>query len=122
MNLIYGLTVLLVYQLVGEVGVRALDIPVPGPVAGMALLFLTLLIRGAVGEAVERSATGLLSHLSLLFVPAGVGMMVHFERLADAWLTVLLALILSTVLTMILTAWLMRSMQRLAADREPGDE
>jgi putative effector of murein hydrolase LrgA (UPF0299 family) len=49
-------------------------------------------------------------------------MMVHFERLADAWLTVLLALILSTVLTMILTAWLMRSMQRLAADREPGDE
>jgi holin-like protein len=121
MNLIYGLTLLLVYQLIGEVGVRALDIPVPGPVVGMLLLFLTLLVRGGIGESVERTATGLLSHLSLLFVPAGVGMMVHFDRLAAEWVSILLALVLSTVLTMVLSAWLMRAMQRLFTGRETGD-
>jgi len=121
MNLIYGLTVLLVYQLIGEVSVHALDIPVPGPVVGMALLFLTLLIRGGVTEPVERTAEGLLLHLSLLFVPAGVGMMVHFDRLAAEWLPVLSALVLSTVLTLVSTAWLMRGMQRLFSDPDSRD-
>lgn len=88
----------------------------------MALLFLTLIIRGGIGASVERTATGLLSHLSLLFVPAGVGMMVHFERLAAEWYSVVLALVLSTVLTMVLTAWLMRAMQHLVADRGHSHE
>ena len=76
MPLIYGMTVLLVFQLLGEVGVRSLDIPVPGPVAGMLLLLLALIVRRGVPLALDRSASGLLSHLSLLFVPAGVGLMV----------------------------------------------
>lgn len=115
MNVIYGLTILLVYQLVGEVGVHFLQVPIPGPVLGMALLFLTLLIRGAAAPVLETSSTGLLSHLSLLFVPAGVGMIVHFDRIYDEWLPIVVALVLSTLLTMTVAAGTMVAAQRLIA-------
>ncbi|MCB1772620.1 MAG: CidA/LrgA family protein [Gammaproteobacteria bacterium] len=122
MKLIYGITLLLAYQLVGEVGVRALDLPVPGPVAGMLLLFLTLVALGRVPESLSTSAGGLLSHLSLLFVPAGVGIMVHAERIGAEWLPIALALVLSTLLTMAVTAWVMLGTRRLVDRWRPDDE
>ncbi|SFM98538.1 CidA/LrgA family protein [Marinobacter pelagius] len=108
MQFLNGITLLLVYQLVGEVTVRLLGVPIPGPVLGMVMLFITLWIRGSTPESVETASTGLLSHLSLLFVPAGVGMMAHFSRIADEWLPITLALLLSTIITMVATALVMQ--------------
>lgn len=113
MNGVYGLmiwvlTVLLVYQLAGEVLVVLLDLPVPGPVMGMVFLFVTLLIRGSVPEQLRTTAQGLLRHLSLLFVPAGVGVMVHFSLVADVWLPVLVTLVLSILITLGVTGWTMQ--------------
>lgn len=99
-----ALTVLLLYQLVGEVVVVALRLPIPGPVIGMALLFLTLLARGVASADLRDTANGLLRHLSLLFVPAGVGVMVHGRRLADEGVAIVVALVLSTVLALAATA------------------
>ncbi|WP_166253883.1 CidA/LrgA family protein [Marinobacter salicampi] len=107
MNFLNGITILLVYQLVGEVTVRLLGLPVPGPVLGMVMLFLTLVIRGRAGTSLDTASSSLLSHLSLLFVPAGVGMMVHFDRIADEWLSIGIALVVSTIVTMIATAGIM---------------
>lgn len=117
MNFINGLAILLVYQLVGEVSVRFLLIPVPGPVLGMIMLFLTLLLRGGATPAMDSASGSLLSHLSLLFVPAGVGMIVHFDRIAEEWLPIFVALALSTVLTMAVTAAVMLGVNRLLAIR-----
>jgi holin-like protein len=122
MNLIYGITLLLAYQLIGEVGVRALDLPVPGPVAGMLLLFLTLVGLGRVPDSLSTAAGGLLSHLSLLFVPAGVGIMVHADRIAAEWLPIALALVLSTLVTMAITAWAMLGTRYLLNRGRQGDE
>jgi holin-like protein len=108
MRLVYGLTLLLGCQLAGEVGVHALGIPVPGPVLGMFLLLLGLVLAGAVGASADQAANALLTHLSLLFVPAGVGIMVYLDRLGDAWVPILLTLLLSTLLTMAVTAWTMQ--------------
>jgi len=113
MNFLNGLTLLLVYQLVGEVSVRLLNIPVPGPVLGMLMLFLTLLLRGRSTDSLDSASSALLSHLSLLFVPAGVGIMVHFDRIANEWLPIGLALLFSTVITMVATALTMLAGQRL---------
>jgi holin-like protein len=121
MPLIYGLTVLLVFQLIGEVGVRALGLPVPGPVAGMLLLLLTLVLGRGVPAALDRAANGLLGHLSLLFVPAGVGMMAFFDRIGDAWLPILLTLLLSTALTLAITAWVMLGARFLLQGRGDDD-
>ena len=103
-----AVTLLLVYQLVGEVAVIALRLPVPGPVVGMALLFVTLIVRGTVADEFRDVANGLLRHLSLLFVPAGVGVMAHLARLEDEWLPISVSLVLSTLLTIAVTALVMR--------------
>ena len=105
-----AITLLLVYQLVGEVIVLTLGMPVPGPVIGMLLLFLTLVVRGRVSEALRDTANGLLTHLSLLFVPAGVGVMVHFSRLGSEWLPLAVALVASTVITIAVTALVMQAL------------
>ncbi len=122
MQLINGMTLLLIYQLVGEVSVRLLGLPVPGPVMGMVMLFLTLMIRGRLVKAVEPASRALLSHLSLLFVPAGVGLIVHFSRLGNEWLPIGVTLLLSTIITMAVTALVMQWMTRLTARREPGHD
>lgn len=112
-----GITLLLAYQLAGEVSVRLLQLPVPGPVAGMALLFCTLLLRGNLEKTLDTAASALLSHLSLLFVPAGVGVVVHFGLLSQEWLPLLVTLVLSTVMTLAATALVMLGVSRLLGDR-----
>lgn len=103
-----ALSLLLVCQLCGEFVVRWLALPVPGPVAGMLLLFLLLLLREGPGEELRTTSQNLLKHLSLLFVPAGTGIVVHLGRIGEQWLALLLSLLLSTVLTLLITAWVMQ--------------
>ena len=107
-----ALTLLLVYQLAGEVIVQLTGLPVPGPVIGMLLRFLTLLARGGAPGKLRGTSQALLSHLSLLFVPAGVGVMLHFERLGAEWLALAVTLVASTVITIGVTALVMRVLQR----------
>jgi holin-like protein len=110
--MIPALATLLVFQLVGEALVRALAAPVPGPVVGMALLLLALVWRPALAGAIKPTAQTLLQHLSLLFVPAGVGVMLHLQRLGDEALAIGVALVLSTLVGLasaaLTMAWLMR--------------
>ncbi len=105
-------TLLLVYQLIGEAVVHFAALPVPGPVVGMLLLFLTLLARGATPDWLRSTCNALLAHLSLLFVPAGVGVMLHFQRLGAEWLPIAVALVASTVITIGVTALVMKGLQR----------
>lgn len=118
MNIIHGITLILVYQLLGEVTSRALDLSIPGPVIGMLYLFLTLLWIKQVPKVVEQTSKGLLNHLSLMFVPAGVGMMVYFEQISQEWMPIGVTLIISTVLTILVTAWLMQWVMRWLKRRE----
>jgi holin-like protein len=113
MEFLVGITLLLSYQLIGEVMVLVLDLPVPGPVMGMLLLFLTLLLRKRTGQALDSAAGSLLSHLSLLFVPAGVGAMLHFQRIGSEWLPITAGLLISTLLTLAVTALVMKGLQRM---------
>jgi holin-like protein len=100
-------TVLLACQLVGEVVTRLLNLPVPGPVLGMMVLFCGLVVRGHVPHDLGAVTGELLQNLSLLFVPAGVGVMLHANLLADNWLALSLALVLSATVTIIVTGLIM---------------
>ena len=110
-------TLLLVYQLVGEALVHVTGLPVPGPVVGMLLLFVSLVARGAAPQWLRDTCQGLLAHLSLLFVPAGVGVMLHFKRLGAEWLPIVVALVASTVITIGATALVMQGLRRLSERR-----
>jgi holin-like protein len=102
------LTLLLCCQLLGEVLVLLLGLPVPGAVLGMALLFTGLLVSGEASAGLRETSEGLLRHLSLLFVPAGVGVMVHLKLIAEEWLAIGVSLVVSTLLAVIVTALAMR--------------
>ena len=121
MTFLNGLTLLLIYQLVGEISVLVLKIPVPGPVLGMLMLFVTLSLRGKSSDSLDSASSALLSHLSLLFVPAGVGIMVHFDRIMSEWLPISVALVLSTLLTMLTTAAVMVGSNYLVSKRAKAD-
>ena len=110
--MIHVLSTLRLYQLVGELIVRAFVLPIPGPVIGMALLFLTLLARGRVGEELRNGTSALLQHLSLLFIPAGAGVMLHLQRIESEWLPITVALIVSTFAGMAVTGLVLRAMTR----------
>lgn len=113
-----SITVLLVYQLAGEVIAIAFGLPIPGPVIGMALLFASLVVRKRLSPALRDTAGGLLQHMSVLFVPAGVGVMVHASRMAAEWPAILVALVVSTVLTIAVTALVLQALlRRRAANR-----
>ena len=117
-----ALTWLLLYQLTGEILVHVLDLPVPGPVIGMALLFLTLVIRGyskrPIPRALQQTANTLLQHLSLLFVPAGTGVMLYLQLIMDEWLPISVALIISTFGGMTVTALILRALTRQKSEAQ----
>lgn len=113
------LAILLVFQLIGELIVVGLNLPLPGPVIGMALLFIGLVIFGRVPEELGNLTRGLLDQLSLLFVPAGVGMMTHLSLLGQQWIPLTSSLIVSTLLTLAVTGWLM---QRLIRSQQPPEQ
>lgn len=114
------LTILLVCQLVGEIVVTGLNLAVPGPVLGMAILFVGLVLYRGATPGLDGFSRGLLQHLGLLFVPAGVGVVLHLQLLAEAWLPIAGALLFGTAITIVVTGWLMQRLARPASGAEPG--
>jgi holin-like protein len=112
-----ALTLILTCQLIGEVTVLVARLPVPGPVLGMLLLLGWLFWRGGVAESVAHTADSLLGHLSLLFVPAGVGVLVHWERVRGQWEAIAVALVLGTLITLAVTALTMVAVAHLTEGR-----
>ena len=114
------LTVLLLYQLAGETTAMLLHLPVPGPLIGMLMLLATLAVRGHAPAYLREGANNLLTHLSLLFVPAGVGIMVHFGRLRDEALPIVISLLVSTALTIAVTALILARRKPAGAEAAPA--
>lgn len=114
--------ILLVFQTVGEVISYALRLPVPGPVIGMLLLFGWLVFDNRLLPIIQATTSELLKHLSLLFVPAGVGVMVHANRIGGEWMPIVIALVVSTWLAIAVTALVTRALMRKPQpDAGPAD-
>ncbi len=111
-NILKGMAFLLFFQFAGETLVTVLDAPVPGNVAGMALLLAGLLAGAVKVEWVEEACDLLLSHLALFFVPAGVGVMVYFDLIAAQWLPICVSMVLSTFVVMAVTGWVEQKLEK----------
>ncbi len=110
--MIASLSLILLCQLAGEVLVRGLALPMPGPVIGMIFLLLLLLgrdrfsrlARGPLrGAGVETASRGLLANLSLLFVPAGVGVVQKLDLVAEHGAAFIAVLAISVLVTLLVT-------------------
>ena len=111
-----GLLMLLGCQLAGEAAARGLGLGVPGPVIGMALLAALLLRRPSLHGVVAPVAATLLSNLSLLFVPAAVGVVQVLPLLAKEGGAIAAAVLLSTLASLIVTALTFRAVMRLRGE------
>lgn len=118
--MLLGFLILLTCQLAGELLVLLLGLPIPGPVAGMLILFTGLVCYGEVPDSLRVPAESLIRHLALLFVPAGVGLIQHLELVRQEWLVILLTLISSTLITLFFTVfvfqWLMPKQEEPSRD------
>ncbi|MEZ0169890.1 CidA/LrgA family protein [Microvirga sp. TS319] len=132
--MIVSLTVILLCQLIGEVVVHGFGWPVPGPVLGMLILLAVLSLRDRVkktvpefGRTLDSTGKGLLAHLSLLFIPASVGVVQRLDVLETHGVGLVLALVVSTFVTLVVTvvafvvvSRLSGSAMEIADDGKPG--
>ncbi len=116
--MLHALTALLLCQLAGEAAARSLSLPLPGPVLGLMLMLALLAGFPRFAALMRPVAQGILSHLSLLFVPAGVGVVGHLATLGGQTTALVLAVVGSTVLSIAAGAVTFAAVARLTGSRD----
>jgi len=128
--MIASFSLILICQLMGEVVVHGLRLPMPGPVVGLVLLLLLLLFRDRFAAlsrgplhdgGVESASRGLLANLSLLFIPAGVGVVQKLDLLAEHGIAIIVVLAISVVVTLLATVATFLLASRLIGRRQQQD-
>lgn len=120
MPLLSGMSILLCCQLIGETIANLLHLPIPGPVIGMIVLLIGLMLYGHVPNGLRLTCNGLMRYLALLFVPAGVGVMTKWPLIEANLLSITVTLLVSVVALQIAVALFMR--KQLGARLENHDE
>ncbi|OAN42964.1 murein hydrolase transporter LrgA [Paramagnetospirillum marisnigri] len=108
--MLFSLSILLVCQLAGEVLVRLSGLPLPGPVVGMVILFVGLVIRGRVPDSLDQSVRAIFANFIVLFIPASVGVMVHLGAIWTEALPIALGVAGSMVVTLVVAGRLMQAL------------
>jgi putative effector of murein hydrolase LrgA (UPF0299 family) len=115
--MLHYVTLLVCCQLAGELIVTAVKAPLPGPVLGMAILFIGLVINGGIPDELGKVADGFLTNLSLLFVPAGTGIMLHVGLISRDVVPIAASILISTIATIAVTSLVMSAL----SPKEPSD-
>ena len=116
--MIEGLVVLLTFQILGNICEVFFHLPVPGTVVGMFLLLIALICFDKLAQYVRPIALGLISYLAVLFVPAGVGIILHVDRIKSEAVAIGVSLVLSTVLAIGVTSLVIKYSSRWLESRK----
>lgn len=123
--MLQGVFIIFLFQLIGEAVQKFFDLTIPGPVIGLLSLLLVLLLlqrldvafRDRFERGLESTSSALLGHLPLLFVPIGVGVVMHVSVLQGQLLAVLGVIFVGTVASIGFTALVMQRLQRRSSER-----
>jgi len=107
-----GFVIIIAFLFIGE-AIRAAGLPIPGNVIGMVLLAVALKIGLVKREWIQAAATLLIRNLSLLFVPAGVGVMAYFNVIERTWLPIAVSVLVSTLFVLVFAGVLEDRLRRL---------
>lgn len=95
---------IMIFLVMGEVGSSALDLPVPGAVIGMFLMFLYLCAKGTISDDMQKTSDFFIKYIALFFIPAGAGVSLYFSLIAQEWLVIIVASMVSTIFTLLSVA------------------
>ena len=93
-------------------------LPVPGSVVGMLVLFALLKVGIIKLPAIEKGANSLLEHLTIMFVPLGVGIYQYVDLIKDNALKLVIILVLTTIGVMVTAGWTVQYFKRKAGERD----
>lgn len=102
-----GIIVLLVFQFLGECIAKLFELLVPGPVIGMVLLLLFLMIRKSSFESLDNAVFIHLRYLPLLFIPAAMGIITQADVISKEFWAITISLLVGTIIALAFTAKLM---------------
>ncbi|WP_067143072.1 CidA/LrgA family protein [Oceanivirga salmonicida] len=117
MKIFSQLIYFLFFSLLGDSISKGLNLPIPGSVIGMILLFLALQLRFIKLEKIELVGNFFINNLPILFVAAGVGIMTKFELIKPIWLTFFTIAILTTSISIVVIAKIVKFVK----DKFEGD-
>lgn len=103
MNIYKEIMFILMFSLIGEFISKFLHLPIPGSVTGMIILFIFLELKLIKMKRIEKVGEFLIDNLGILFVPAGVGIMVKFNFIKEIWLSFFVIAIITTIISLIIT-------------------
>lgn len=115
-----SITLLFICQLSGEIIAKVTELPIPGPVIGMVILFIILCLLGKTPDELENFSNSLLGYLPLLFVPAGVGVITNIDIILKSWAPISGAIVFGTAITIGVTGYFMQLLIKLMISKQQG--
>lgn len=117
-RIVFQVIILYLFSFIGSWIVQRLSLQFPGSIVGLLLLFVCLYFRIIPVELIKDGAGFLLAFLALFFIPATVGIMDYPELFSWAGLGMVLAIVLSTVITIIFTGRFCQYLERKLLEKE----
>jgi holin-like protein len=115
-----SLFIIFFYQLLGEAIQKIFEINIPGPVVGLILLLLSFIIFSKkltqskkIIKEISVTSNQIINYLSLLFVPIGVGVVMHIDYLGENLFKIFSIIIIGTLATLVFTAFVMEKIINL---------
>ena len=115
-----SLFIIFFYQLLGEAIQTIFEINIPGPVIGLLLLLLSFIFFSKklnqskkIIKEISVTSNQIINYLSLLFVPIGVGVVMHINYLGDNLFKIFSIIIIGTLATLVFTAFVMEKIINL---------
>ncbi|GAA3257724.1 Antiholin-like protein LrgA [Lactococcus lactis subsp. lactis] len=102
MKIYLQLLIIFGFSFVGNVISNLFHLPVPGPIIGMILLFLSLQFKLLQFRHVDEAGTFLINNMTILFLPAGVGIMAKWNLISHFWAQILLIVVGALIINMLI--------------------
>lgn len=96
----------------GELTKHFFNIPIAGNIIGMIYIFVSLKVGVLKLETVKPASDKLVKYMVLFFVPYGVGLMAYYDVIKANWLSIIVAITLSTILTLFVTAYIQQKFEK----------
>lgn len=117
--LLQGISLLVFLQWISTAIINFLGIPFPPALLGMLLLLLLLCTGIIKEESIKDICDILISKMGMLFLPAGVSVLLYFDVIAQEFTAIIAANIICSLAVLLVTAFLLQTLlPKDAADKK----